>query len=442
MRSTTVIRRALVFAGQGSQKPGMGLDLMTQIGYSTIWNGVSESLKAAKGFDLTHILKENPKELELKGEKVSYESGLLNRTDFTQPALLTFNTALLAHLAAASGVTPDPNKAQSYLPAGVTHIAGHSLGEFSALTAAGLFSAVDAATLVNIRGTFMLEAMEELKRLKRTFVCAAIGPQKAGLTTESTKELLTALSQVVTGTGFIESMNDNITDQQLIVAGDPRTMAAFGKALDAKHRAAVGGNDFAAVAKSVVELVQNDAQMEVGLKKSGAFFPLPLSAPFHTSVLRPATDNFHAEITRKLPSSAVIEECLSKVKYFPNLTGTPFCAEKGSEFRASVLHVLQTPNAGEAEGVPSPAVQPAMLAAAKDGDAKELLAAVLTAQLSRGVQWSKSVNAMLKDGVTELVEVCPMAPVLSPMFAKNAAQALLAAPATTAIPKELSKFKA
>lgn len=442
MRSTAIAHRALVFAGQGSQKPGMGLDLTAQAGYATVWNGVSESLKAAKGFDLTNIVKENPKVLELKGEKIFYDSGLLNRTDFTQPALLAFNTALLAQVATASGVEPNSTKAQSYLPTGVTHIAGHSLGEFSALTAAGLFSAADAAALVNIRGTFMLEAMEELKRLKRTFVCAAINPQKAGLTTDSTKALLIAISKVVARNGFIESMNDNITDQQLIAAGDPRTMAAFGKALDVKHRATIGGDDFTAVAKSVVDLVQDEAEKTAALKRSGAFFPLPLSAPFHTSVLRPATDNFHAEITRKLPTSAVVEECLAKVKYYPNLTGTPFSAQKNSEFRESVLCVLQTPNAGEAEGVPTPAVQHAMLAAAEDGDAKELLAAVLTAQLSRGVQWSKSVNAILKDGVTELVEVCPMAPVLSPMFAKNAAQAKLSAPASTAIPKDLSKLKA
>lgn len=153
----------------------------------------------------------------------------LNQTINTQPAVLTVSMACLAVLKKAGGPAPSA-------------VAGHSLGEYSALVAAGSLSFADAVCLVRKRGQYMQEAVP---------VGAGGMAAVMGLSGEAVRELCRKAS----ASGVVEAVNLNCPGQ-VVVAGDNN-----------------GLNAAAALAK------------EAGAKR---FVPLTVSAPFHSSLMRPA----------------------------------------------------------------------------------------------------------------------------------------------------------
>ena len=124
-------RLAVVFPGQGSQAPGMGLEAAQAYPEA---QEVFEQADAALGFALSRLCFEGPEEE-------------LRRTAVTQPAILTTSIALWTVLH-KRGVRP-------------VLVAGHSLGEYSAIVAAGGLSLADAVGTVQLRGQLMQEAVPE-----------------------------------------------------------------------------------------------------------------------------------------------------------------------------------------------------------------------------------------------------------------------------------------
>src|SRR6266566_7165897 len=124
-----MMKVAFVFPGQGAQYPGMGRDIAAKFGVA---RAAFDEADNALDFPISRLCFEGPEE-ELK------------LTENTQPAILTTSTALFRVLE-AKGARPD-------------FVAGHSLGEYSALVAAGALRLADAAVLVRRRGRYMQEAV-------------------------------------------------------------------------------------------------------------------------------------------------------------------------------------------------------------------------------------------------------------------------------------------
>lgn len=213
-------KTAFLFPGQGSQFAGMGRSLSE---VSPEARRAFEEAADTLGFPISRLCFEGPEE-DLK------------LTENTQPALLTVSIAAHRTLA-ARGIRPD-------------YVAGHSLGEYSALVAAGSLRFSDALRLVRRRGQFMQEA-----------VPPGVGAMAAILKLAETK-LDSILADAAQGE-VVGAANYNSPDQ-IVIAG---TAQAVQRAMDLAK---------AAGAKRVV--------------------PLAVSAPFHCALMAPAQEKMRAEL--------------------------------------------------------------------------------------------------------------------------------------------------
>ncbi len=209
---------AFIFPGQGSQFIGMGKDLADTYPAA---KAVFEEVDDALGQDLSGLI-------------WSGSEDDLKLTANTQPALMAVSVAAMRALEAAHGIGADNAK----------FVAGHSLGEYSALASAGAISVGDCAKVLRIRGNAMQDA-----------VPAGEGAMAALL--GASPEQAAALCAAGASEGPCEIANDNAPGQ-IVISG----------------------------ARAAVELAISGAK-EAGVKKAVL---LPVSAPFHCSLMQPAAD--------------------------------------------------------------------------------------------------------------------------------------------------------
>jgi len=212
---------AFVFPGQGSQYPGMGKELTDNF---DVAKRVFEEANDTLGFDLAQLC--------FAGSEDD-----LKLTANTQPAILTTSIAALRVLQQETDLSP-------------TFAAGHSLGEYSALVAAGVLSLADAVKTVRQRGTFMQEA-----------VPVGVGAMAAVMGIEG--EELLALCQDAAQDEVVAPANFN-SPGQIVIAG---------------HTSAV---------ERAIVLAK-----ERGAKRA---LLLPVSAPFHSTLMAPAAERLKAEL--------------------------------------------------------------------------------------------------------------------------------------------------
>jgi len=212
---------AFVFPGQGSQTVGMLADVAAQF---PLVEETFREASAALGYDLWALTQQGPEEN-------------LNQTDKTQPAILTASIALWRLWLAEGGARP-------------AFVAGHSLGEYSALVAAGSLSLADAVKLVERRGQLMQEA-----------VPAGQGGMAAILGLEDA-DVIAACADAAQGE-VVSAVNFN-SPGQVVIAG---AKAAVDRAIE--------------VCKAK------------GAKRA---LPLPVSVPSHCELMRPAAERFAESI--------------------------------------------------------------------------------------------------------------------------------------------------
>jgi len=272
---------AFVFPGQGSQAIGMmaGFEAHPPV------RATFDEASAVLGEDLWMLVTDGPEEA-------------LNRTVNTQPVMLTAGVAIWRAWQAAGGATP-------------AIVAGHSLGEYTALVAAGALAFRDAVPLVRFRAQVMQEA-----------VPAGVGAMAAILGLDA-GAVAAACAEAAQGQ-VVEPVNFN-TPEQIVIAG---------------HREAVERAIIAANARGA---------------KRGVL--LPVSAPFHSSLMKPAGERLAARLAE-----------------------VPFASP------------------------PIPVVQNVDAEAKSEPDA---IRAALALQAASPVRWVETIQAFASRGVTQIVECGP-----------------------------------
>jgi len=224
--------RAFVFPGQGSQKIGMGAELAEA---SKTAREVFEEVDDALGQKLFQIMKEGPEDA-------------LTLTENAQPAIMANAIAVLRVLEKEGGIS---------LADKADFVAGHSLGEYTALCAAGAFSLADTARLLKLRGQSMQAA-----------VPVGVGAMAALLGADIEKA--SALAQAAAEGQVCTVANDN----------DPSQVVLSG------HREAIE--------RAVAQVKDH------GIKRG---MLLPVSAPFHCPLMQPAADAMAQALEKTAPGA-------------------------------------------------------------------------------------------------------------------------------------------
>lgn len=275
-------KTAFIFPGQGSQQVGM----LAQ--HAEVWPIVTETFAEASealGYDLWQLIQQGPQDK-------------LNLTENSQPAILASSVAVWRVI-------------QAHCPVRPSFLAGHSLGEWSALVCANVIDFADALKLVQLRGRYMQEAVP----VGQGTMAAIIGLEDAAILTACESA---ADAEVVTGVNFN-------SPGQVVIAG---------------HTAAV---------ERAMALCK-----EAGAKRA---LPLPVSAPFHTSLMQPAAERLSLHTNN-------------------------------TEFRAPSIPVVHNVHA-------------------KTESDPQAIKSLMIEQISAPVQWVDCVHFLVENGVTETVECGP-----------------------------------
>ncbi|KAI1613405.1 fatty acid synthase subunit beta dehydratase [Exophiala viscosa] len=348
---------AYVFTGQGSQKPDMGMDLYATSEIAReVWDTADRFFAENYGFLISEIVKHNPKELTVhfggrRGVKIRqtyidmtvetnkvvekffktidetttsytfrHKQGLLFSTEFAQPALTIMERAQFLHLQ-SKGLTSDR-----------ALFAGHSLGEYTALSTIGDIMPFDKLlAIVFYRGLTMQSAVARDESGRSRFSMVAVNPSRVSRAL-STSVLQSIVQAIAAATGdLLEVVNYNVDGQQYVCAG---TLTSLDCLTAVTNHIAGKPKDFAlgsqAPREQIDALVKTCAAAStkkpfpIELKRGVATIPLEgIDVPFHSSFLLAKMPAFRKMLLRSISVDAIDPQRLVG-KYVSNVVGKPF----------------------------------------------------------------------------------------------------------------------
>ncbi|MFA4929690.1 MAG: fatty acid synthase subunit beta domain-containing protein, partial [Patulibacter sp.] len=282
--------QALLFPGQGIQKRGLGVEGRGRSAAArAVWRDADALLRTRTGLRLSEIVDGDPVAVPLiDGSVVRHPTGVLQRTEITQVALVTLAAAQLAELR-AEGVLPSADAADPGFVA-----AGHSVGEFSALLALGVLDLEQALRLVHARGLAMQRHVPRDPSGASPYAMAVVDPRAAGRNRAGLEDEIAALA----ADGLtVEIANHNARDRQYAVVGTHDALAALATRLPAR-----GGD---------------------GGREPVRILP-GIDVPFHSSVLAPAVEDLRAELEAVL---GPVDHRRLVGRWIPNLVAQPFALD-------------------------------------------------------------------------------------------------------------------
>ncbi|MBU1511918.1 DUF1729 domain-containing protein, partial [Myxococcota bacterium] len=347
---------AYVCPGQGVQKKGMH-----EPGYSRstaardVWDRADAYTRRELGFSLLQAVRENPLRMTVRDSEVFHPEGVLQLTQFTQVALVVFSCAAVAELRETGAFVES------------AHFSGHSLGEYSALSAIGdLLTLEDVVRVVYHRGLTMQNYVPRDAQGNSPFRMGVIRPNHAGI---SEKRMLELVSEINALPGCsIEIVNHNCRGKQYAVTG-------YRQGLDVLRE-----------------------RLGDGVTGKPPYIEVPgIDVPFHSTLLRDGVDAFRKTLESVFPERIAPERLVGR--YWPNLTGGVFSltqecindvlARTGSERIADLKRELV---AGTAD--PELAT-------------RKLLIEMLAYQFASPVQWISIQEGLAAHGIHEVIEIGP-----------------------------------
>ncbi|MGK2348198.1 fatty acid synthase subunit beta domain-containing protein [Actinomyces sp. W5033] len=377
---TTAEPTAYVFPGQGIQAQGMGLDEMSASRAAReVWERADAHTRAELGFSVINLVRDNPTEMTARGTTYRHPEGLLNLTQFTQVALATVAMATVARLSEAGALVED------------AAFAGHSLGEYTALSAYGRVMPVETTiSIVFQRGSTMHSLVERDENGASNYRMGALRPVMAGIRAEDVESYVAGVAEA--SGEFLQIVNYNLAGQQYAVAGTVKGLEALAR--DSRERAEARG------------------------AKNPFMYVPGIDVPFHSEVLRPGVPEFRDRLLALIPQDLDHERLVGR--YVPNLVARPFALTP--EFAQAILDVVPSEPVREAlADWPARASRPRELA-------RLLLVELLAWQFASPVRWIETQDVLFRAqqdgglGIEHLVEVGLAA---SPTLANMAARTLL-----------------
>ncbi|KUL87287.1 hypothetical protein ZTR_03300 [Talaromyces verruculosus] len=376
-------KSAYLFTGQGSQEQNMGMDLyasspvaravwdiadkfyLKTYGILSVPTDDVQLLTLLLGFEITKIVRENPKELtihfggvngrrirqnylaltlqttgddgqpilekvfkDIDEETESYTfrspKGVLFATQFTQAAITLVELARYKDME-SRGLIPE-----------TCNFAGHSLGEYPALAAFTQFMSIEQLVAVCFyRGMAMQVTVKRDENGASDYSLCAVNPSRVSKTFNETM-LRFITKTIAQETGWLlEIVNFNISNRQYVCAGELIALDSLRKILDRItkglkvewiNRPGSGAEDeakFMSTLRSIIQEAQPRGTV-IELKRGTGYTPLEgIDVPFHSTYLRPGVDTFRKFLASKIdPSNIDVKKLVNK--WIPNLTGKPF----------------------------------------------------------------------------------------------------------------------
>ncbi|KAI0635636.1 fatty acid synthase [Trametes polyzona] len=359
-----------VFTGQGSQEPGMGMDLYNNSPAArSVWEAADAHLTAVYGFSIVEIVKDNPKEKTIhfggiKGQAIrqrymdmtydtmdkdgnvktlplfgdinvrtqrytfSHPNGLLFATQFAQIALVVTERAAFEDMRSKGLVQKE------------SAFAGHSLGEYSAL--ASIADVLAISSLVDVvfyRGITMQRAVERDAQNRSNYAMCAVNPSRISKTFNDAA-LREVVDNIAQKTGcLLEIVNFNVEGQQYVCAGELVALQTMTNVLNylkiekidiAKLTEKFTVDQVKEMLGDIVTSCYEKAKEQqakegyIKLERGFATIPLPgIDVPFHSRYLWAGVMPFRAYLSKKINPAHLNPDTLVG-KYVPNLVAKPF----------------------------------------------------------------------------------------------------------------------